>query len=140
MDIVPERTRELRLRWDQRDMPIALRILEAPYREQVRPVMDYVGRLHRNRPRDVIVVYVPEYIGNNRFRFLARDRVRDRLRSDLLRTQGVMVVTVPWQGKGVRPADSNPHDHPVNNVARDPVAGPAPVKSVRPDDRSVRRG
>ncbi|MGB6021573.1 MAG: APC family permease [Ornithinimicrobium sp.] len=140
VDTVPERTHALRQEWDRRDMPIALRILEAPYREQVRPLMDYVGRLHRDRPRDVIVVYLPEFVGNSRFRFLTRDRVRDRLRTDLLRTQGVMVVTVPWQGKGVRPADTNPHDHPVDSTPPDPGAEPPLLKPARVQDRSMRRG
>ncbi len=114
VNVAPERTTALRAEWEARDMPITLRALEAPYREQVRPVMDYVGRLHQDRPRDVIVVYIPEYIGTSRILPLVRDRARDHLRTQLLRNPGVMVVTVPWQGKGVRPQDSNPHDHPVS--------------------------
>ncbi|HKJ13053.1 MAG TPA: APC family permease [Ornithinimicrobium sp.] len=103
VDTVPERTAAIRQEWDRRDIPIGLRLLEAPYREQVRPVMDYVGRLHRDRPRDLVVVYLAEYIAKNPILPFVRDRARDHLRSELVKCPGVMVVTVPWQGKGVRP-------------------------------------
>ncbi len=121
VDTMPERTAALREEWGTRDMPITLRILEAPYREQVRPIIDYVGRLHRDRPRDVIVVYIPEYIGSKRLVPWFRDRASDTLRNELLRTPGVMVVSVPWQGKGVRPTDTHATDVRVTSA---PAAQP----------------
>ncbi|MGB3184425.1 MAG: APC family permease [Ornithinimicrobium sp.] len=128
VDIVPERTAQLRAVWDEREMPLALRILEAPYREQARPVMDYIRRLRKDRPRDVVVVYLSEYVGTNPFLPWVRDRARDRLRSELLRCPGVMVVTVPWQGKGVRPPDKN--------LDETDIAAP----DARPAKRFGRRG
>ncbi len=122
VDIVPERTAQLRTEWDEREMPLALRILEAPYREQARPVMDYIRRLRKDRPRDVVVVYLPEFVGTNPFLPWVRDRARDRLRSELLRCPGLMVVTVPWQGKGVQPRDKV-SDHAESSAA--PEARPA---------------
>lgn len=116
VDTVPEQTKALRGEWGSRDMPITLRILEAPYREEVRPIIDYVGRLHRDRPRDVIVVYIPEYVGAKRHLPWFRDRARERLRNELLRTPGVMVVSVPWQGKGVRPSDGTKDPETIDAV------------------------
>ncbi|MGB7448942.1 MAG: APC family permease [Ornithinimicrobium sp.] len=124
VDIVPERTARTREEWDRRDMPISLRVLEAPYRERVRPVMDYVGRLHRDRPRDLVVVYIAEYITKNRLLPFMRDRAREHLRAELVRCPGVMVVTVPWQGKGVKPEDSDVTVYSEQSVVSNPSMRP----------------
>ena len=39
-----------------------LRVLDSPYREITRPVVDYVKAKRRDSPRDIIDVYVPEYV------------------------------------------------------------------------------
>ncbi|WP_109473086.1 APC family permease [Ornithinimicrobium cavernae] len=102
VDVVPEATRELRTAWQQRELPVTLRALDSPYRESARPVIDYVRRVRRDRPRDVVVVYVAEYVGREGWWIrLVRDRTLERLRRGLLRTPGVMLVTVPWQGEGL---------------------------------------
>jgi hypothetical protein len=65
-------------------------------------VIDYVQRVRRDRPRDVVVVYVAEYVARQGWwARVNRDRTLDRLRRGLLRTPGVMLVTVPWQGEGL---------------------------------------
>lgn len=100
VDVVPEATAQLRAAWESRGLPVTLRALDSPYREAVRPVIDYVRRVRRDRPRDVVVVYVAEYIGREGWWIrMVRDRTLERLRRGLLRTQGVMLVTVPWQGQ-----------------------------------------
>lgn len=101
VDVDPERTAALQQEWTRRALPVTLRILESPYRESVRPVVDYVHRVHRDRPRDVVVVYVAAYVSGRRWVRLVRDRAEDRLREELLRTPGVALMTVPWQGRSV---------------------------------------
>ncbi|MCK0111779.1 APC family permease [Ornithinimicrobium sp. F0845] len=102
VDVVPETTQALREEWTRRELPVTLRTLDSPYREPVRPVLDYVRRVQRDRPRDVVIVYVAEYVVRERWwTRLVRDRILERLRKGLLRTPGVMLVTVPWQGEGV---------------------------------------
>ncbi|WP_114905539.1 APC family permease [Ornithinimicrobium murale] len=101
VDVVPESTQELRAAWEARELPVTLRALDSPYRESVRPVIDYVRRVRRDRPRDVVVVYLAEYVGREGWWIrMVRDRTLERLRRGLLRTTGVMLVTVPWQGEG----------------------------------------
>lgn len=102
VDVVPETTAELREAWEARELPVTLRALDSPYREAVRPVLDYVRRVRRDRPRDVVVVYVAEYVGREGWWIrLVRDRTLERVRRGLVRTRGVMLVTVPWQGEGL---------------------------------------
>ena len=98
VDVIPADTEELQHEWTRRGLPVPLRALESSYREPVRPFIDYVRRLHRDRPRDVVVVYLAQYVHRSWLLRLVRDRVDDRLREELLRTPGVAVVMVPWQG------------------------------------------
>lgn len=107
VDVVPETTAQLREEWEARELPVALRALDSPYRESVRPVLDYVRRVRRDRPRDVVVVYIAEYVGREGWWIrVVRDRTLERLRRGLVRTRGVMLVTVPWQGAGLAEEDT----------------------------------
>jgi hypothetical protein len=101
VDVVPEGTRELQREWARRNLPVTLRVLESPYRESVRPLIDHVRRLRQDRPRDVVVVYLAEYVQQSWWVRLVRDRTDDHLRRELLQTPGVMLVTVPWQVSGL---------------------------------------
>ncbi|MGI8947754.1 MAG: APC family permease [Ornithinimicrobium sp.] len=101
VDLAPEPSQALREDWDRHDIPVTLRFLESPYRETVRPVVDYVRRLHRDRPRDIVVVYLPEFVSANPVVRWVRDRSQDRLQRELMRTPGVVVASVPWQGSSL---------------------------------------
>ena len=57
-----EEADELRDEWDRRDIPVPLKILDSPYREITRPILEYVKKMHRRSPRDVVTVYIPEYV------------------------------------------------------------------------------
>ena len=83
--------------WERRRVPVTLRILESPYRGITRPVLDYVQRLRRDGPRDLVTIYVPEYVVGHWWERLLHNRSGLRLRTRLLLTPGVMIVSVPWQ-------------------------------------------
>jgi len=88
--------RELQRRWTEMAMGVPLVILDSPYRDIVGPVMEYVKGIHRESPRDVVVMYVPEYIVGRWWEQFLHNRSTSRLRSLLLRTPGVVVAAVPW--------------------------------------------
>lgn len=88
--------RELQHRWTEMDIGVPLVILDSPYRDIVGPVMDYVKSIHRESPRDVVVMYVPEYIVGHWWERMLHNRSTTRLRELLLRTPGVVVAAVPW--------------------------------------------
>ncbi len=97
VSVNPEETLELQRDWARRQVPVTLRVLEAPFRDITRPVLDYVKRLRREGPRDLVTVYVPEYVVGHWWERLLHNRSALRLRSRLLLTPGVMIVSVPWQ-------------------------------------------
>jgi len=83
--------------WARREIPVTLTVLNSPYREVTRPVLDYVKSLTRKSPRDLVTVYIPEYVVGHWWEQLLHNQSALRLKGRLLFTQGVMVVSVPWQ-------------------------------------------
>nr|WP_166639800.1 APC family permease [Amycolatopsis sp. SID8362] len=90
-------TRELRRQWEQRGMKIPLKVIESPYREITRPVVQYVKNLRRDSPRDVVCVYIPEYVVGRWWENVLHNQSSLRLKGRLLFEPGVMVTSVPWQ-------------------------------------------
>ncbi|WP_344128450.1 APC family permease [Saccharopolyspora halophila] len=90
-------TRGLTAEWDALNLPIRLKVLESPYREITRPVLQYVKRIRRDSPRDVVTVFIPEYVVGHWWEQLLHNQSALRLKSRLLFQPGVMVTSVPWQ-------------------------------------------
>ena len=97
VDVDPEATTELMREWDARALPVPLKALDSPYREITRPIIDYVKDLRARYPRDVLTVYVPEYVVGHWWEHILHNQSALRLKAALLFTPGVMMVSVPWQ-------------------------------------------
>ncbi|WP_261558509.1 APC family permease [Frankia tisae] len=87
----------LRDAWAERGISIDLVVLASPYREVTRPVLEYVARIRRESPRDVVAVYLPEYVVGHWWEHLLHNQSALRLKARLLFQPGVMVTSVPWQ-------------------------------------------
>jgi amino acid transporter len=90
-------TKALVEQWDADNFTIPLKVVESPYREITRPVMEYVRRLRADNPRDVVTVFIPEYVVGHWWEQLLHNQSALRLKGRLLFQPGVMVVSVPWQ-------------------------------------------
>jgi amino acid transporter len=97
VDVDARETEALRRDWERREIPVTLRVIESPYREITRPIIDYVKRLRRESPRDLVTVYVPEYVVGHWWEQVLHNQSALRLKTRLLFAPGVMVVSVPWQ-------------------------------------------
>src|SRR5450759_5281960 len=86
----------LRAEWNALDLPVALKVLDSPYREITRPILDYVRSIRRESPRDLVVVYIPEYVVGHWWEQILHNQSALRLKSRLLFTPGVVVALVPW--------------------------------------------
>jgi hypothetical protein len=87
----------LKREWDERRIPVPLTVIGSPYREMTRPIVDYVTRLRRESPRDIVTIYVPEYVVGHWWERLLHNQSALRLKSRLLYQRGVVVASVPWQ-------------------------------------------
>ncbi|GAA0326197.1 APC family permease [Actinoallomurus spadix] len=93
----PEESQKLQEEWDARELPVPLKILDSPYREITRPILEYVKSVRRRSPRDVVTVFLPEYVVGRWWEHLLHNQSALRLKTRLLFQPGVMVVSVPWQ-------------------------------------------
>lgn len=97
--------RALTEQWDREDVPVPLRVLHSPYREVTRPLLAYIRAIRRQSPRDVVTVFVPEYVVGHWWEALLHNQSALRLRARLHFTPGVMVVSVPYMLSSARQAD-----------------------------------
>jgi len=97
VDVDPDETKALLDEWDRRDIPVPLKVLDSPFREITGPVVEYVKSVRRGSPRDVVMVYIPEYVLGRWYEQLLHNQSALRLKSRLYFTPGVMVASVPWQ-------------------------------------------
>ncbi|MFJ7246410.1 APC family permease [Kitasatospora sp. NPDC098652] len=97
VNVDPADTAALRREWDERGIEVPLKVLDSPYREITGPVLDYVKNLRRSSPRDVVAVYIPEYVVGHWYEHLLHNQSALRLKGRLLFKPGVMVTSVPWQ-------------------------------------------
>ncbi|MFC5062916.1 APC family permease [Actinomycetospora atypica] len=90
-------TRKVVADWERRKLPVPLKVLESPYREITRPILSYVKRIRTDSPRDVVTVFIPEYVLGHWWEQVLHNQSALRLKGRLLFQKGVMVVSVPWQ-------------------------------------------
>lgn len=90
-------TRALVGQWERSDVTVPLKVIESPYREITKPVLDYVRRVRKDAPRDVVTVFIPEYVVGHWWEQILHNQSALRLKSRLLFQPGVMVTSVPWQ-------------------------------------------
>ena len=92
----PSRPRLLQ-EWDERNLGVPLKVLYSPYREIVKPIIDYATQIRKANPRGVVAVYIPEYVVGRWWEQLLHNQTALRLKGRLLFTPGVMVTSVPYQ-------------------------------------------
>jgi hypothetical protein len=83
--------------WARREIPVPLTLLDSPYRDITRPVIEYVSRLRAENPRELVAVFLPEYVVSHWWEALLHNQSALRLKARLLFQPRVMMVSVPWQ-------------------------------------------
>ncbi|MER7174359.1 APC family permease [Streptomyces mesophilus] len=97
VNVDPAETKVLKAEWERRNITVPLKVLDSPYREITRPIIEYVKNLRRESPRDAVSVIIPEYVVGHWYEHLLHNQSALRLKGRLLFTPGVMVTSVPYQ-------------------------------------------
>ncbi len=97
VNVDPADTAALAREWEDRAIPVALKVIDSPFREITKPTLDYVRRTRKDSPRDVVAVFIPEYVVGHWWEQILHNQSALRLKGRLLFTPGVMVTSVPWQ-------------------------------------------
>jgi amino acid transporter len=127
-------TRKLVQEWDDHNFKVPLKVIESPYREITKPVLDYVKRVRGDNPRNVVTVFIPEYVVGHWWEQVLHNQSALRLKGRLLFQPGVMVTSVPWQlESSVKAID---RDRKARPAAGDVRRGFSPVaKPPDPNDK-----
>ena len=112
VDNDPEKTSRAVEAWTALRLPTPLTVLASPYRVMLPPLLNHIRRLRRKGPRDLVVVYLPEYVVGHWWETLVHNQAGIRLRSRLRREPGVVLATVPWQLSGQAAAAVTPERTP----------------------------
>ena len=102
VDTNTARTEKLIKEWADRDIAVPLTIVTSAYRDLTEPVLEYLAKIHIG-PRDVVQVFVPEYVVGHWWETILHNQSALRLKSRLLYMPGVMVTSVPYQLKSAEP-------------------------------------
>lgn len=114
-------TRRIQDEWESRQIPVSLTVVDSPYREITRPIIDFVKSVRRSSPRDVVTVFVPEYVVGRWWEHLLHNQSALRIKGRLLFEPGVMVTSVPWQLQSSQDRDLDRLDR---DLSRAPARGP----------------
>jgi hypothetical protein len=114
VDVHRLRTDKLMREWSDREIAVPLRIVACEYRDLITPVINYLERIEIG-PRDVVQVFIPEYVTGHWWEAILHNQSALRLKSRLLYMPGVMVTSVPYQLRSAeqysldRPGSAAPH-------------------------------
>jgi amino acid transporter len=99
-------TQRLKEEWDRADIPVPLTVVASPYREITRPIVQYVKQMRRESPRDIVTVFIPEYVLGHWWEQVLHNQSALRLKARLLQQRGVVVASVPYQLKSATQAQA----------------------------------
>ncbi len=134
VSVTPEEGIALRDDWDRHGVDVPLRVLDSPYRDVTRPVLDYVRSVRRENPRTIVTVVIPEYVVGKWWQQLLHNQSALRIKGRLLFTPGVAVTSIAWQLDGTaetgplgpgRPGDSSAGGGTADGAAGGADHGPA---------------
>jgi amino acid transporter len=104
VDVDGGRTNKLVDEWDAQGIDVPLKMLYSPFREVIRPIVQYAIEIREANPRGVVAVYIPEYVVGRWWEQALHNQTALRLKGRLLFTPGVMVTSVPFQLRGAEMA------------------------------------
>ena len=121
VNVDEEDTRKIQRQWEKHDIGVPLTVIESPFREITRPIIEYVKSLRRDSPRDVVTVFIPEYVVGKWWEHLLHNQSALRIKGRLLFEPGVMVTSVPFQLESSSTLDLDRYDQ---TLSERPLRGP----------------
>ena len=95
VELDPEVTAALERQWLDREIPVPLVSVASPYRDVTGPVLEYVRGVRRESARDIVAVFIPEYVVRHWWEHVLHNQSALRLKTRLLFLPGVIVISVP---------------------------------------------
>ena len=127
-------TRRVQAEWERREVGVPLTVIDSPYREISGPIINYVKTLRADSPRDVVTVFIPEYVVGRWWENLLHNQSALRIKGRLLFEPGVMVTSVPYQLASTSTKDLDRLDRSMARIVPRGPRGPRPNGEPPPSD------
>lgn len=91
----PQPVLDLQRTWQEMDINVPLVVVDSPYREFVRPAVEYVKSLHPGSDHTVTVI-IPEFVVEHWWENFLHNQNALRLKAALLGVPWVVVISIPF--------------------------------------------
>jgi amino acid transporter len=98
----PEQVMSLQRTWEDMGISVPLVVVDSPYREFIRPAVDYINTL-RPGPDHTVTVIIPEFVVEHWWENFLHNQSALRLKGALLGVPWVVVISVPFHVGAGRP-------------------------------------
>jgi hypothetical protein len=96
VEVDPDRTRRLEDRWGKLGSGMPLVVLRSPYRSVVAAVLEYLDHLHRQMPRQLVTIILPEFVPARKWQLFLHNQTALLIKGALLFRKGIIVTSVPY--------------------------------------------
>ncbi len=97
VDVEAEKTERTLADWERLKIPVPITALASPYRDIPGALISHIRSIKRESPRDLIVVYIPEYVVGSWWEQLVHNQTALRVKNRLHYEPGVLIASVPWR-------------------------------------------
>lgn len=97
VSVDPAEVSQVITEWEAQDYPVPLKVIASPFREVTNPFVNYVKSIRSANPRDVVCVFVPEFVVGHWWEQVLHNQTALVVRTRLHFIPGIMVITVPYQ-------------------------------------------
>jgi len=123
VEVEPDKTAELRRRWETWDIGVDLVVMPSPFRSVLRPLVDYVDDLTARGEADLVTIVVPEIVPRSWWGHLLHNKTSLFIRTAFLFRPNVVVTTVPYRiGSAARLRELVRHDQMLEETVETRVA------------------
>jgi amino acid transporter len=98
----PQRVLDLQRTWQEMEINIPLVVVDSPYREFIRPAVEYVKSL-RPGPDHTVTVIIPEFVVEHWWENFLHNQSALRLKGALLGVPWVVVISIPFHISAAEP-------------------------------------
>ncbi|MEJ7764233.1 MAG: APC family permease [Acidimicrobiales bacterium] len=92
-----EEMEQLQREWEERGIDVPLEAVNSPYRDLVRPVLDFLDELDARWDDDTITVLIPEFVVKHWYENALHNQTALALKVALLQRDGTVVTSVPYK-------------------------------------------
>jgi hypothetical protein len=96
VEIDPGQTRRLEEKWAQWGLGVPLVVLGSPYRSLLRPLLDYVDKIHARGDDQMVTVVLPEFLPRRWWQHVLHNQTALLVKGALLFRENTVVADVPY--------------------------------------------